>query len=68
MDIKLLIVDDEEEILSTLNRFFTLHDFDITTTNSAAEALKIMEKDKINIALMDINMLEMDGIELLSRI
>lgn len=68
MNIKLLIVDDEEEILSTLKRFFALHDFDTTTANSAAEALKIMEKEKINIALMDINMPEMDGIELLSRI
>ena len=27
-----------------------------------------MEKDKVNIALLDINMPEMDGIELLSRI
>ena len=68
MNIKLLIVDDEEEILSTLSRFFALHDFDVATANSAAEALKIMKNKKINIALVDINMPEMDGIDLLSRI
>lgn len=68
MNIKLLIVDDEEEILATLKRFFALHEFDTLTANSAAAALKIMEKEKINIALMDINMPEMDGIELLGKI
>lgn len=65
---KLLIVDDEDEILSTLSIFFALHEVDVKTANSAAEALKIIEKEKINIALIDINMPEMDGIELLRRI
>lgn len=65
---KLLIVDDEEEIVATLKRFFDLHEFDIVTANNAAEALIILEKEKINIALLDINMPEMDGIELLNRI
>ena len=68
MNIKLLIVDDEEEILSTLSRFFAIHDFDVATANSAAGDFKIIEKEKINIALMDINMPEMNGIDLLSRI
>lgn len=68
MNTKLLIVDDEVEILSTLKRFFSLNECDTITANSAAEALKIIENEKINIALLDINMPEMDGIELLKRI
>ncbi len=64
----LLIIDDEEEILSTLSRFFALHDFNIITANSTAKALKAIEKEKINIVLLDINMPEMDGIELLNII
>lgn len=68
MKTKLLIVDDEQDILSTLNRFFSLHSFDIITAQSAAEALKVIEKEKVNVALIDINMPEMDGIELLKNI
>lgn len=68
MPVKLLIVDDEDEILSTLRRFFALHELDVKTANSAAGALKIIQNEKINIALIDINIPEMDGIELLRRI
>ncbi len=65
---RLLIVDDEQSILSTLSKFFLLNDYDVKTTSSSVEALKILHENKINIALLDINMPEMDGISLLKNI
>lgn len=68
MKTKLLIVDDEPDILSTLERYFSMHDFSTVTAQNATEALKVIENEKVNIALLDINMPEMDGIELLKKI
>lgn len=65
---RILIVDDEEEVLLSLSRFFALHDFFVLTAKSPELALKAIEKDKINIAILDINMPGMNGIDLLKRI
>ena len=68
MAVKLLIVDDEQEILGSLSRYFAFRKVDTTTAETPFNAQKIVEKEKINIALLDINMPGMDGIELLQRI
>lgn len=68
MKTTLLIVDDEEGILKVLRSFFILHDFEVLTAKNSADALKILNKNKIQIALLDINMPKMDGIDLLREI
>lgn len=68
METTLLIVDDEVEIINVLEGFFVLHDFKVLTAKSSAEALNILNKNKIQIALLDINMPKMGGIDLLREI
>jgi len=68
MKINILIVDDEKNILQSLKTFFQFHGFDVFTAENGEEALKLLKRKKINIALLDINMPGMDGIELLERI
>lgn len=65
---KILIVDDEQEILNSLKIYFEFNGLEVQTAPSAKEALALMENQKFTIALLDINMPEMNGIELLQEI
>lgn len=68
MKTRLLIVDDEKEILLTLEKLFLTHNFEIKIAEGATQALQILDENKIDIALLDINMPGMDGISLLEQI
>ncbi len=70
MKYKTLIIDDEQEALNRL--IFHLNDFDeleiIGQCSNGKEALKSIDKDKPDIVLIDIEMPEMNGIEVLRNI
>lgn len=60
-----LIVDDESLAISRLTRLLTsLGHSSITAASSGAEALELASQQKFDIALLDISMSQMDGIEL----
>ncbi len=60
-----LIVDDESLAISRLTRLLTsLGHISITAASSGAEALELASQQKFDIALLDISMSQMDGIEL----
>lgn len=60
-----LIVDDESLAISRLTRLLTsLGHMSITAASSGAEALELASQQKFDIALLDISMSQMDGIEL----
>ncbi len=64
--IKLLIVDDEEEIRRFLSEFFTDRGYSILTASTKEEALLVLEREEPKIALLDIRMQgQRDGIEIL---
>lgn len=65
MSVRMLVVDDEEEIRSMLARHYTLKDFEVVTAENGAEALKVLENQHVDIAISDIRMPEMDGVQLL---
>lgn len=65
---KILVVDDEVMILELMKRFLVKEGFDIIQAKSGSEALLIMEKTDIDAVLLDVNMPEMDGFEVLRRI
>lgn len=66
--IKILIVDDEKDITSTLKRYFSFEGYRVDTTNDPYTALKLIHEDNYLIVISDIAMPGMTGIELLSRI
>ena len=64
--IKLLLVDDEKEFLNSLAKRLGKRRFDITTATEGNAAIKIAKKNKFDVAILDMKMPGMDGIELLS--
>ncbi len=66
---RLLVVDDEEDMLRLLHRTISEDlDSEIDTAATGAEALKLLESKNYDLALVDIRMPGMDGLELLERI
>ena len=63
--IRLLLVDDEEGYLSVLCKRLSKRKIDVTPALSAAEALVIMRKKDFDVAVLDLKMEDMDGIEAL---
>ncbi len=63
MKYKILVIDDEEMILSMLKKCLQNDDFLVYTADSAKKALELLA-DTPDIILLDINMPEMDGLEL----
>lgn len=64
---KLLIVDDDIELLKMLRSYFEIKRYDVLTAENGAEALKKVEMQP-DIILLDINMPQIDGIEVCRRI
>jgi two-component system chemotaxis response regulator CheY len=71
MDLNVLIVDDSAAIRKILARVLTQTDLPIKNlheANDGLEALKILEDNEVSLVLSDINMPNVDGLELLTKI
>ncbi|MEO5911261.1 MAG: response regulator [Pelobium sp.] len=66
--INILIVDDREENIIALEALIQRSDINIITTTSPNEALKLAWESEISIALVDVQMPEIDGFELVEML
>jgi len=65
---RIVIVDDEKMVLSSLDSFLGLEtDYEVSTFTSAASALDYAEQERVDLVLSDYLMPDMDGISFLSR-
>ena len=64
-NIKLLIVDDEEQFLESIAKRLEMREFDVTTANRGEKAVEITRDNKFDLALVDLKMPGMDGKKLL---
>ena len=62
MKYKILVVDDDKELVKMLCRYFNMKQYETITATDGMEALNKI-KMKPDIILLDINMPRMDGIE-----
>jgi DNA-binding NtrC family response regulator len=63
-----LIVDDEEMVLTSLSTYLTLEtDYEVVTFTSATRALDYLEKNEVGLIISDFLMPEMDGISFLAK-
>lgn len=65
---KLLIVDDEEIVRQSLQAWFLEDGYDIDVADNAESALKLYEKNKYDLILLDIKMPGMSGMDLLLKL
>lgn len=64
----LLLIDDEDNIITALKRLFRPLGYNILTANSGAEGLGLLEKESIDLVISDMRMPQMDGAEVLEQV
>jgi DNA-binding response OmpR family regulator len=67
-DIRVLLIDDEEEFTSALAERLNLRGFLTTTSSRGEEALKMIESDPPQVVVLDMRMPGLSGKEILARI
>jgi two-component system, OmpR family, phosphate regulon sensor histidine kinase PhoR len=67
-DATILVVDDEQDIRDASERILVRTGFQVLKASHGDEALNILDKDGIDIVLLDLKMPGMDGLEVLKRI
>ena len=64
---KLLLVDDEPNILTSLNRLLRPEGYAIRTAESGAQALELLAQDPADVIISDMRMPAMNGAEFLKK-
>lgn len=65
---KVLIIDDEEDILSSCKAVLEDEDYDVDIAKDYDEAMKIFESKKIDLVFLDVWLPNVDGLDILSNI
>jgi Response regulator containing CheY-like receiver, AAA-type ATPase, and DNA-binding domains len=64
---KILIIDDERAIRSTLREILEYEDYKVIDTDNGIDGLALIKKEDIDLVLCDIKMSKMDGMEVLTE-
>ena len=65
---KILVVDDEEGILELLDEHLSDDGFDVISANNGASALAQIYRERPDVVLLDLNIPEVNGYEVLKEI
>jgi DNA-binding NtrC family response regulator len=63
--IKLLLVDDEKHFVEVLYKRLSKRGIDVTKTFSGAEGIQALRKVDFDVAILDLKMKDLDGLEVL---
>lgn len=63
--IRLLLVDDEEGYVKVLAKRMTRRNMEVMTALSGSEGIQRLRKQEFDVAILDLKMEDMDGIEVL---
>mgnify|MGYP001059463672 CR=1 FL=1 len=64
---KILIVDDEKDILRALEFILSREGYSVSTATSGEEAIELLKKAEYDLVLTDLRMEGMDGLEVLQK-
>ena len=64
----ILLVDDEKDFLEPIAFWLEAKKYDVRMALNGEEALQLLEQEKPDIVLLDVNMPIMDGVETLRKI
>ncbi len=65
---RILVIDDEENILETLFDILTIWEFDVVTVDNGKEAIELAKKEHFDLFLVDQLMADLDGIETITEL
>ena len=68
MSENILIVDDEREIADLVELYLKNENFQVYKYYSAADALRCIEKEKLDLAILDVMLPETDGFQICRKI
>ena len=68
MNQSILVVDDDAEVRKTLSSILLEEGYLVETAENGKQALRIYEKSRFEVALIDIKLPDMEGTELLHRL
>ena len=68
MSKKILLIDDEKDILSVLKEFLELIGHEVYASNSGIEAMDILKDQLVDIVITDYEMPDINGIDLAKKI
>ena len=66
--VKLLLVEDDADIVKNLTEFLKTEGFDVYSTATQSGAVKLLEENDFDIALLDISLTEGNGYSLCMQI
>lgn len=66
--ISVLVVDDEEPIRNALKKFLSQQGYDVVTAASGDEALRVMQRQKVSVLLLDVRMPGRSGIDFVPQV
>lgn len=65
--LRLLVVDDQEEMRNSLSRMLWLEGFEVTVAASGSRGLELLNAAFFDLVLLDVHMPEMDGFAVLAK-
>ena len=68
MKLRVLVIDDDEDICLVLKEFLTREGYRVTTVTKPSEALPEIKEGRHQVVLLDVRMPEVDGVELLRQV
>jgi len=68
MTTKLLLVDDEKRFLETTKKILEKRGIDTFTALKGLDAMSVLDREQIDVVILDVKMPGLDGVEVLRRI
>lgn len=68
MQQKIMVVDDDQQVTSFLERFFKRHGYQAATASTAAELFETLKQDTFDLIVLDLILPDEDGFEVAKRI
>lgn len=68
MNSKILVVDDEETIANLIEVFLQNENYTVYKCNTGLDALKLIEKEELDLAILDVMLPDIDGFKICQKI